>query len=95
MTTNFWDRTMNDVVLIYDGYLERYYDEWRRARQLAHWLHQIQTPLKDQFPITEFMRLPGDPTAEEIQKMKEKEYEERIKEYEKAKEYYKSKGLLN
>ena len=74
---DFWNMTIQEILNAHKGYLERTYNDWRRARFLAAAVYNAPRGKKDKvIEPTDLLTLPGDDDApdyaDDIKMLKEK-----------------------
>lgn len=91
---SFWDSTVREVLLMIKAHDQRELNEYRRLRLLRYDTYCLNTKEGDRVAIYEFMKLPGDPTPEEIAEMNLDAESQRQNELQDVYNAYKQAGII-
>lgn len=67
---DFWDCTLQEVILYVEAARKRDNAAWQRSRFEAYTVYCSTAETKNRLSIYEFMPLPDDPTEKEVQRIK-------------------------
>jgi hypothetical protein len=94
----FWDATIREVLLSIKAMRIRETVQWQMTRFSSYIVYCSVTDKDKRETMYQFLKLDGDPSPEEIEKLQNQQQEEEVSEkvriYEQTTEYYKQVGAI-
>jgi hypothetical protein len=91
MPHDFWEYTFGEVMSVFNGY----WDRMRVQRGMVEIIYHSCSMVARKPDILDLLPFPGDPSAEDREKMRKEAAKQEQDELKKLFESYYSKGLLN
>lgn len=89
----FWNSTIPEIISMIEGYRKRLYHEYSISRDIRYAIYCVVTDPNRRVDIWEWQPLEGDPSKEEIEKMKLREQIKIENDLNATVDYYVSRGV--
>jgi len=89
--SEFWECTIPEILSMVNGYEKRLYQQYSMNRSLRYALYCLTA--KNPIDIFDWEPLEGDPTKEEIEKMKLRQQMHNEQNYLETRRFYESRGI--
>lgn len=89
----FWNSTIPEIISMIEGYRKRLYHEYSISRDIRYAIYCVVTDPNRRVDIWDWQPLEGDPSKEEIEKMKLREQIKTENDYLEMKRFYEAQGI--